>query len=161
MEQEGELCWTFTGNQTPLKFLSYFDKSATLLFNIDKEGLICRAAWLEPFMEGAFLGLYLRSDVRKSKQSWIFVQNVYEVAFKAYKTLVGIVSELRPDKDKIIWEHSKLGYSAPIIFPYLFGGDSALVLYITQDMWNAGHKRRHENGKWRRKGIIPRVKSDT
>lgn len=143
MKAVGEIYYVFAGKQTPYHFLRQHQTESALHLQLGFDGKVCCAAWIEPFMTGAFFGLYVREDVRKSRRSLRFVQRAYAWAFAHYPTLIGVVSGSRPDLEKVITEHHKLGYTGPVVVPFVFGGGDAYVFYVTRNTFQPPGIKKH------------------
>ena len=146
MVARDELQWTFFGQATPGHFLSCFHHGTTLIFQEDTRG-VTRAIWTEPFLQGAFLGLYFREDIRQQRQSFAFLTTVYALVFQRFPTILGLVADQRPDKDRLLNMHRKLGYSKGLALPHVLHGHAVHLVSITKAMWDAACSDRHRSAK--------------
>lgn len=143
MREHDELRFTFVESMiAPGNFLRYWMDTAKLMFEVDSTGFLCRAAWTDSFMRNAYFGLYLRHDVRRSAESLRFVEAAYAEAFTQYEVLFGLIAVHRPDYARLIASHRKIGYSEPVVVPYLFDGQPGAIVHVTQAMWDDAHATR-------------------
>lgn len=126
---ELELFTTDTA-QTPYGFLKMFEEPNILAFETDDSQIIM-AAWVEPFMNGAFYSLWIHPDHRRPVEPALaFINETYEAAFRVYPVLVGITKQQR-----LLDSHAKLGYNYVGHIPHVFGEEGAHILYLTEEQW--------------------------
>jgi hypothetical protein len=114
--------------QAPSAFLHYFQQPQVLMLDLDDNGDVWFAAWVEPFMTGAFFSLWCRADHRKSRQLLVNTEEALDNALRFFPLLIGVTQH-----EKLIDEHIRLGYTHLGKIPGLVEGNDASVLYITRE----------------------------
>lgn len=138
MMKEGELERTFTRDARAVSaFYGIFRAPNTLTFVTDDRG-IWLAAWFEPMMDGTFMGLWVRRDMRGTKTALRTLVWLLERALKEYPLVMGVTKQQR-----IVAEHMRLGYNMCGILPRLYDGEDAYLLVLTQ-------KNLHKSGVYKR-----------
>lgn len=119
-------------------FLLYFRPKVTLAYASDNNG-IWFASWVEPFMAGAFFGLWIRQDKRHIPSAYRLLSEAYDEAFKVFTVLIGISCQ-----EHLRDIHRKMGYSHLGTVPAIWDGNPADVYFMTREMWEAKNGRRRQ-----------------
>lgn len=131
-------------------FLNFIENRVKFVFQFDDDG-IKYAAWIEPWMSGAFLGFWSRADQRKGVGQIAFAHRVLQRALRAYSVIIGITR--RSELHKI---HLALGYKLMGEgIPKLFDGKTAFVYVLTQESYDV--RKQH---RFRIKHVIEPLRAD-
>jgi hypothetical protein len=101
--------------------LNWAKNSVNIMFNSDEQG-ITFAAWVEPFLSGAYFGAWSRKDVRGSKGHLRFMDECFTRALEQYPVLVGVTKQ-----ERLHNIHLKMGYRYLGEIGALFDGSPARV----------------------------------
>ena len=133
--QSGDMSVTFTPDMRYMSnFLGYFRGRSTLGYSCDSRGIYF-ACWLEPFLSGAFFGIWIRESHRTTSAALRLTIEAYNEAFKFATVLIGICKQ-----EHLRELHKKLGYTHTTSIPALWNGEAVDVYAITRDQWE---QRRH------------------
>jgi hypothetical protein len=128
--QSGDMAVTFTPDMRYMSsFLGYFRGRATLGYSCDSRGIYF-ACWIEPFLSGAFFGIWIREPYRTRPVALKLTIEAYDAAFQTATVLIGICKQ-----EHLRELHEKLGYQRLATIPALWSGDSVDAYAITKDMW--------------------------
>lgn len=107
--------------------LNWAASTVKVMFETDWDG-IWAAAWVEPYMSGAFFGAWIRPDKRHTKAALQFINQAYDTALGYFPVLIGLT------KQKNLHElHLRLGYEYVGEVPYLFDGQTAYEYRMTKE----------------------------
>jgi len=141
-------------NLTEILFWS--SRTVKLFFEVDIAGIWC-ASWLEPCMSGAYWGVWVREDKRKSKAMLAHVNQSLDLALEHFPVLMAPTKQPRLEA-----EMARLGWIKEGDIPHLFDGDAAGVYWMDKASRNARHEvirnarlRRRENIKQQQLDIEP------
>ena len=127
VHRAGEFPQTVGPSLAPLSaFLAHFQPPTVLLYEADADGLWF-AAWLEPAMSGAFLGLWVAPHRRRSRAALTAFESVLTMALGRCPVVFGITRQA-----KLLDAHTRLGYTILGEFPGLFFGETAWLLSLTR-----------------------------
>lgn len=118
--------------------LHWAANTVKIAFEFDDRG-IWIATWIEPSMSGAYWGLWVREDKRKSKAMFAFVNQSLDLCLKAYPVLMAPTKQVR-----LRSEMERLGWIYQGEIPHLFDGASAGVYYMDKETRDARFERRRE-----------------
>jgi hypothetical protein len=128
----GDMAVTFTPDMRYLSnFLTFFRGHVTMGYSADEKGIFF-AVWIEPFLAGAFFGLWIRSDKRHTLSALRLTKEAYTEAFKMCTVLIGLCKQ-----EHLREIHEKLGYKRLATIPALWNGEAVDVYAITREQWNA------------------------
>ena len=137
MHQDGEFEQTFVKDvDSPSAFMAYFHLPRLLAFKLTTNGIapkpwIC--VWIEPCMDGAFLGLWIDREWRNTKKCVRSTEEALEISLKQFPIIIGLTKQKR-----LLKPHQKMGYTIAGFVPKLWNGDDVWIL--TLDSW--GFKNR-------------------
>ena len=133
----GDMAVTFTPDMRYMSnFLGYFRGRVTLGYATDARG-IWFAYWIEPFLSGAFVGIWIRKEQRATSRALRHVIYGYNEAFKVATVLISLCKQEHL-RELIV----KLGYQTATTIPALWNGADVDVHIITRDMWEQRYGRR-------------------
>jgi hypothetical protein len=118
--------------------LHWAANTVKMAFDFDAQG-IWIATWVEPSMSGAYWGLWVREDKRKSKAMLAFVNQSLDLCLKMYPVLMAPTKQVR-----LRSEMERLGWIYQGEIPHLFDGAPAGVYYMDQETRDARFERRRE-----------------
>ena len=128
--QSGDMAVTFTPDMRYMSsFLAYFRGRCTLGYATDTRGIYF-ACWIEPFLSGAFFGIWIREAYRTVPSSLKLTVAAYDAAFQTATVLIGICKQ-----DHLRELHEKLGYKRLATIPALWNGSDVDAYALTRDMW--------------------------
>jgi hypothetical protein len=127
LHTSGDLFQTFSSSLDNLSsFLAWFRPPHRLLYATDAEG-IWLAAWFEPLLSGALMGLWADPRYRGSRQAVQVAGQVFEEAFATYPVLLGLIKQRRH-----LRAATKVGYEVLGAIPHLCNGDDAWLVVLTR-----------------------------
>ena len=141
MVSDGDLARMYLGQYKTLQaFCGFFEQPTTELhFNTDDEG-IWLAAWLIPFTVGKVLGLWVRKDRRRQRESLAAVVEMYRRLLSAHPTLLGLTKQ-----EALLEPHRKMGYE--VLGPTRIDGEPAWFVVLTRERFEQRWRPRpHSNG---------------
>jgi hypothetical protein len=103
-------------------FLSFFKFTATLMFEVDDDG-VWFAAWASPFGDIVEFGSWIRPDRRGSKKALVAIDQAHDLVLAEKPILMGLTT--RKDLHRL---HLKLGYVYTGHLPN-FANGATLYLY--------------------------------
>jgi len=121
-------------NLTEILFWSA--RTVKLYFELDIRG-IWIASWVEPCMSGAYWGVWVREDKRKSKAMLAHVNQSLDFALTHFPVLMAPTKQPRLQK-----EMERLGWIREGQIPHLFDGDAAGVYWLDKESRDARFGRR-------------------
>lgn len=121
-------------NLTEILFWSA--RTVKLYFEIDVAGIWC-ASWIEPCMSGAYWGVWVREDKRKSKAMLAHVNQSLDLALRHFPVLMAPTKQPRLQS-----EMERLGWIREGQIPHLFDGDAAGVYWLDKESRDARFRRR-------------------
>ena len=131
LHASGELHTTFTKSIDSLSsFYTLFRPPASLVFYTDADG-IWLAAWFEPVLSGAFMGLWLRADKRRSRSAYRSILTLYREALTVWPVLIGVTRH-----ERLLDQHRRLGYTLLGKIPLLFDDEGAYILTLTKQTFH-------------------------
>lgn len=127
------------GKDLPLtEFFSIVMPPVTdLCFDLDERNQMWAACWFQRMMSGAFVGVWLRSDKRKSPSSLKFMIRAHEMAFVNVNILFATTRQ-----PKLIEEHEKFGYSLVGKIPRLWGEEPGWLFSLSKEDFEAAWPNR-------------------
>lgn len=135
MVSDGDLARMYLGQyKTTEAFCGFFQQPTTELYvNTDAEG-IWLAAWLIPFTVGKVLGLWVRKDRRRQRESLGAVVEMYRHLLSAHPMLIGLTKQ-----EALLAPHRKMGYE--VLGPTEIDGGPAWFVVLTRERFE--QRRRH------------------
>ncbi|MCH7759809.1 hypothetical protein IIA15_00185 [candidate division TA06 bacterium] len=142
IQTNGELKMTFSSNCYALSgFFSLFQKPNVLTFDVDQKGLWF-AAWFEPVMSSAFMGLWVDKRKRGTISSWKNFERVVSEGLSNFSSIMGVTKQ-----EKLVAQHKKIGYTELGVIPGIFDGEDGFILLLTKEAWerrSIGKTRKQE-----------------
>lgn len=127
-----ELESTYTAEARCLsKFYKLFDSPRVCAFGADAHG-IYMAFTLEPLLNVAYCSLWVKENYRTHKAVYKEVKLCYEKALENYPVLVGITRH-----EHLLAEHVKWGYTVVGQIPHMIDGQTAWIVTLTRDGFDA------------------------
>lgn len=124
----GDLERAFTVDLAPLgAFLMEWRNISALMYEVDEQGSICKAAWVERVMSGGFYGLWIREDQRDSS-SLAFVLESTLLCLQRFPVLIYVTRSRETADTAIRFGANEIGE-----VPHIFDGQAAIVLSITSE----------------------------
>lgn len=112
-------------------FLAMFAPPTVLVYETDERGMWF-TLWFVPFLCGASVGIWIRSDMRRSKAAYFAVQKVLDFALSQWPVLVAVT------KDAAVARlHTHLGFCVAGQIPKLLDNGLAFVTYLTRELFSA------------------------
>ena len=125
----------------PSDALRTFGAPQHTLLAYDDEGIW----WLmlcSPMMTGACVGLWIRPDKRHTKQALRATLTGYHYAFTQWPVLVGFTKQ-----PELLSAHERVGYVVLGEIPLLYGGETAYVVYLTEQRFQEATWALNHRGK--------------
>ena len=107
--------------------LNWAERNVEIMFEMDTAG-ISMAAWVEPFISGAFFGAWCRKDRRGAKSHLKFMTEAYDAALETFPVLIGVTKQA-----KLHSVHVGMGYEYVGEIKTLFDGAPARVYQMTRE----------------------------
>lgn len=134
LHENKELLKTFSSEALPLPGFYKTFENAILSFEADEKG-IWFACWCVPSLSGAFFSLWIAKRKRKSKAAYRLTMKCYKEALAIWPVLMGITKQ-----QALLEEHKKLGYEIVGRIPYVWDGDEAWLVVLTQEKFRGNRK---------------------
>lgn len=120
-------------------FLEHFRSCPMLYYDADSDGWWF-ASWAFPFMGGGTWGVWFREDRRgkvvSGRQGMRHIRASLEAAFAQYPVLVNVTKQ-----PVVVPKTEKLGYTYLGSIPHLFEGETAHVLALSRENFEAADAR--------------------
>ena len=113
-------------------FLSTFQPPNQLLFKSDLKLGLWFAAWLEPALSGAFVGLWCQDKMRHTKALLETVEEALDYGLYQYPVLIGVTKQ-----ENLLDAYRRLGYNVLGKVPLIFDGEDAWIAHITRGSFEA------------------------
>ena len=127
MAQDGDLDDLFFGASRTLSGLfRLIQPPGAMLYEIDAKG-IWFAMWFEGMLSGAAAGAWVRTERRRTKACLDAFLAAWEQALIAFPVILGVTRQ-----EKLLREHTRLGYTVLGEVPELWEGRSAWVVVLTR-----------------------------
>lgn len=139
MRHDNELGAFASSLHIPSSFLTYFRDRAKLIIEVDDDG-IWLAAWFEPVMSGAFVGLWIAPNKRRSPSSLVIIDRLIEKALTVWPTLMSITSS-----SALVEQYRAFGWEFGCEIPKLFDGEDITLLYMTKEIFDVNRRRKVES----------------
>ena len=118
--------------------LNWAAHTVHLMLSVDERG-IWGAAWVDPFLSGAYFGTWMRKDRRGTIGAYALVRHAQRDALKVFPILIGVTKQ--PALHKV---HLALGYELVGKLEKVFDGDDAWVYKLSQETINERRNRRFD-----------------
>lgn len=125
--------------------LGWASTKVILAFEMDKEG-VWAACWVEPCLNAAYFGSWIRKSKRHTKSALKFINEAYARVLDKFPTILGLTSQ--PNLADL---HIKLGYVYGCRIPQMFNGKDALLFVMTRESREA---RKHGRSGQRRQDLL-------
>ena len=103
--KSGELVDIFAPNVQSLSaFLHMFQLPTQLYYRVDDKG-IRAAVWFEPMLSGAFVGMWIRPNLRRTRDSVLFLRDTILEASNHVNVLIGLTKQA-----DVVFLAQKLGF---------------------------------------------------
>jgi hypothetical protein len=137
LRQVGEFDGVFSEDVQSLgAFMEFWRGSCVLVFDTDEQGMTV-AMWFQPAMSGAFSGLWVRPDKRRSPSVFRQIELGYSSALCHWPVLIGVTKQ-----EQLLKAHRKLGYDVLGRVPHLWNGDPAWIVILTREGFDAARSGR-------------------
>lgn len=133
---------------TLTSLLRWASNTVMLAFEMDKDG-VWAACWVEPCLNAAWFGSWIRRDKRHTKSALKFINEAYARVLDKFPTILGLTSQ-----PKLADLHIKLGYKFGCRVPGMFNGKDALIFIMTRESREARHERSSRRIRPRRENIV-------
>ena len=137
LQESGDLEKIFTEDMSLGEFFAFMRDEIDLCFAMDAETGIHTAIWFKSFLSGAFVGVWVRSDKRQSKEAFNTILQAFENAFMKVNVIFVVTKQ-----KELVDEHRKFGYTLIGEVPELWNGETAWLSALTKENFN---------GRWRSK----------
>jgi len=131
-----EMQTTFTADLRPLGAFFAYWRTHPLFFRVGARYLWF-VGWFEPVMDGAFAGLWVRADRRRTHAALEAVEAFLATGLARWPVLIGVTKQ-----EKLLPAHVRLGYTVLGAVPGLWGGEPAWVVTLTQEGFDKRPARR-------------------
>jgi hypothetical protein len=118
--------------------LNWAAHTVHLMLSVDERG-IWGAAWVDPFLSGAYFGYWCRKDKRGTIGAYALIRHAQRDALKVFPILIGVTKQ--PALHKV---HLALGYELVGKLEKVFDGDDAWVYKLTAETMANGRRVRKE-----------------
>ena len=106
--------------------------------DVDDDG-VWIAMWFSSWLNSAWMGLWVRKDMRHSMKFHKTLFPVLREAFKLVPVIMGVTQ-----KPEILEIHKKLGYDISIVVPELFGDKPGWIVQLHKDRFRFLNKKKKE-----------------
>ena len=133
LNETGDFDEVFAQSQRPLsKFIGIFEPPVLLALAIE-DGKVWAAIWFTPMgspetATASFVGYWCEKAKRATRKHAAVTKFVYSMAFRFWKTLVGVTKH-----EHLLKIHRKMGYNIVGIIPSFMEGEDAWTLYLTKE----------------------------
>lgn len=123
-------------------FMRCWAPPTILMYEADEAG-IWGACWLDPIHSGAFYGLWIRPDKRRTKTGLKFALESLEYALTRAPVLISLTRD-----ESLFKQTVHLGFT-PLqgVIPWVLDGDDARVAYMTSREFNARWRKEPPDGR--------------
>lgn len=123
-------------------FMRCWAPPAILIYEVDEQG-IWAACWLDPIHSGAFYGLWIRADKRRTKSGLKFVVESLEYALTRAPVLISLTRD-----ESLFNQTIHLGFT-PLqgTIPWVLDGDDAHIAYMTSREFAARWGKESPDGR--------------
>lgn len=131
MANDGDLDKLFTsGSRTMAELFRLVGRPKTLIYAVDASG-IWFAMWAEAMLAGAFVGLWIRADRRRSRTALTTALDAYAWYFTSVRVIFGVTKQ-----PKILDEHKGFGYDILDRVAGLWDGEDAWIVKLTREQFH-------------------------